>query len=345
LQSDILIYAINRKESEPGATWEEIATDIQRIYSVSIPSLSGFRSRVAEFKRNQDSLKAYYPGQGVIVPHSEQWGSGLAPLVDQTRSSGWEKYIIFSDIHAPYQNNPLILALMEIIRAVDPDCIINNGDGCDLFQISRWNKDMSRLETLQSELDTRFHILEMLYGAAPNARRRENLGNHDERTMTYISQQAPGLMSLRELTPERLLRVDDLGIELYGRNGFRIREEFLIEHGHIARSDAGASAKARLNATMISGIMGHVHRLAHYPRTGYRNLSWYEGGCLCLPEPDYQIGEANWQPGFIVAEFHTSKPLFNVELVHAVGQGFIYGGRHYGDTTADPIVNKENFVV
>jgi hypothetical protein len=77
--------------------------------------------------------------------------------------------------------------------------------------------------------------------------------------------------------------------------------------------------------------MGHTHRMAEYPKFGYRSLTWYEQGCLCSRNADYKIGETNWQPGFAVCHFSTKTENYHVELVRAVNNGYIYGGKHYGN--------------
>ena len=83
---------------------------------------------------------------------------------------------------------------------------------------------------------------------------------------------------------------------------------------------------------MISGVMGHTHRMGEARRSGYRELAWFETGCLCKLNPDYVPTEANWKQGVWVGHFSTKTSNFNVQLIPAVGRGFIYDGKHYGDT-------------
>jgi predicted phosphodiesterase len=341
LQKEILEYCLSRKgKGSDLPTWNDLAKEIFEVFNFQVNSVSGLRSRVAEYRRDRDSLARYVPGHGLIIPKSEGWGDGRAQLVEKATSRAWEIVVFISDIHAPHHNAAQFMAFIDLIHDIQPDVIVINGDTNDFFQLSRFNKSHEREDSLQEELDIGVDLRRAIRLACPNAVIRETLGNHCERILTYVQINAKALSSLRALSPEYLFGLKDLEIEHYGREGFLLRPEFVVEHGHVTRKDAGASAKTRLNDTMISGIMGHCHRLAGFHRSGYRKLSWYEQGCMCLPEADYVVGETNWQPGFAVGHFHTTKDdLFNVELVGAVNDGFIFGGKIYGNVESGVLSN------
>ena len=335
MNKEILEYCINVRETDPTPgwkppTWAEMVEVVYAKFGVAV-SESGLRARVSEYKTLKESAKQYIPNVGFVIPDAEKWGTGIAPLVEQTTSGSWETVVSLSDIHFPYHNKYLLEATIELMDDINPDVIVINGDVNDYFQLSRFNQGLERIDDLQEELDMGVSFRAALRNTFPNATIRENLGNHDERLLSYVENNARSLTSLRALKPEVLLGLNEYDIELFGRAGHRIRPEFVFEHGHIVRSDAGASAKARLTNTMISGMMGHTHRMAEYPKTGYRDLAWYEQGCLCSRDADYKIGETNWQPGFAVCEFSTKSDSYSVDLVRAVNDGYIWGGRHYGN--------------
>jgi predicted phosphodiesterase len=269
------------------------------------------------------------------IPKAEIWGDGKAPLLKPSTHASWEKVVFVSDIHVPYHDPVVIDAALELIDDYNPDRVVINGDTNDFFQLSHFNKASERLELLQAEIDTGKAIRAELRRVAPNAIFEEIMGNHEERLVTYPGFNAPALRSLSALKPSTLLGLDELEIAYHPVNGFRLREEFLVEHGVVVRKDSGASAKARLDHTLISGIMGHTHRIDSYTRSGYRNLEWFEQGCLCLLNPDYVSGGANWRQGFAIGEFSTRTKNFNVDLIRVTGRGFIYNGRHYGNTQSD----------
>ena len=335
MNKEILEYCLERKPKgltpEDGApSWKQLADEVYSKFGVSV-SVSGLRGRVSEYRSLKSRQGRYVPGTGFVIPVAEKWGEGIAPLVEPSTSEQFEVVVSLSDIHFPYHNESLLASTLLLIGDIQPHAVVLNGDINDFFQLSRFNQGLERLDELQEEIDMGVDFRRTLREIAPNAVMRENLGNHDERLLSYIENNARSLASLRALKPEALLQLEEFEITLYGRNGFRIRPEFVFEHGHVVRADAGASAKARLNNTLISGMMGHTHRMAEYPKYGYRNLTWYEQGCLCSRNAEYKIGETNWQPGFAVCHFSTRTSNFHVELVRAVNNGYIYGGKHYGN--------------
>lgn len=266
------------------------------------------------------------------IPKSEIWGVGKAPVVEPSTKAHWESVAFLSDIHVPYHDVALLDAAIEMLVDIQPDRVVINGDTNDFFGISRFNRAMERLELLQSELDMGKQVRALLRDACPNAVFEETMGNHEERLITYPGFNAPALQSLQALRPANLLGLNELEIRHWPQNGFRLREDFIVEHGVAIRKQSGATARARLEDTLISGIMGHTHRMDSYRRSGYRDLVWFEQGCLCLLNPDYVKGEANWKQGFALGLFSTRSENFNIQLVPAIGRGFIYDGKHYGNT-------------
>src|SRR5581483_7064213 len=216
------------------------------------------------------------------IPKAEIWGNGKAPVIELPKSGQWITVMGVGDIHAPYHDTVLLDAVIEIAKHIDPEVFIINGDTNDFFPISRYNKAMERMDLLQSELDQGKQIRTAFRDAIPNAQMEETLGNHEERLLTYPGFNAPALRSLDALKPSILMGLDELNIRHWPTNGFRLTEDFLVEHGSIVRSQSGATARARLDQTLISGVMGHTHRIDSYRRSGYRELAWFETGCLCM---------------------------------------------------------------
>lgn len=267
------------------------------------------------------------------IPKSEIWGNGKAPVIKLPRSKEWISVGGVNDLHVPWHDAELVDASIELFRDLQPDLFILNGDIQDFFGLSRFNKSYERLDSLQSELNQGKAIRKSYRDAMPNAQMHETLGNHEERLLTYPGFNAPALKSLDSMKPNVLMGLDEYEIKHWPRNGLRLNENFLVEHGNIVRKNAGESAKQRLSETLISGVMGHVHRLGQASRSGYTEINWYETGCLCQLNPDYVSGEANWQQGLWIGTFSTRSTNYNVQLIPAVGRGFIYNGKHYGNTS------------
>lgn len=266
------------------------------------------------------------------IPKAELWGTGKAPVIQLPKNKQWITVMGVNDIHVPWHDMVMVDAAIQLASVIDPDLFVFNGDTNDFFGISRYNRANERQDMLQTELDQGKQVRRQFREAIPNAEFHEVLGNHEERLLTYPGFNAPVLKSLDALQPKNLMGLDELEIKLWPTNGFRIQEDFLVEHGSVVRAASGASAKARLEQTLISGVMGHTHRADSHGRTGYRELQWFETGCLCMLNPDYTKNEANWKQAFWIGQFSTRTGNFNVQLIKATGHGFVFDGKHYGRT-------------
>ncbi len=225
--------------------------------------------------------------------------------------------VFLSDVHFPYQDVGLVASAINLITALQPHRVVLNGDICDLFQISRFNTGLERLDSLQDEIDEANNFRALVRFAAPNAIIDETEGNHDSRMVSFVKQNARALSSLRALEPASLFKYRELDINWHPGAGFLLRPEFLVKHGGLLRSEAGASAKAEFTAAGISGISGHTHRLSVYRKAGYVQREWAEQGGLMRLDPDYVVGIPNWHQGIVVGEFSTKSPTFMLHEVPA----------------------------
>jgi predicted phosphodiesterase len=255
---------------------------------------------------------------------AEPWGVGQAALVPTKRN---EVVVSLSDFHVPFQDVNAVNSAVRMVKALNPDRVVLNGDLSDFFQLSRFNKALERMDSLQSEVDEANHIRKRIRLAAPNAVIDEVDGNHDSRIRTYVEVNAGALSSLRSLQPRSLFKYDDLEINWHPGAGFRLRDDFIVKHGTLVRGEAGATAKAELLAAGVSGVSGHTHRLATYRRVGYSTRQWTEQGCLCRLDPDYIVGAPNWTQGCVVIEL--SRTATWVTEVPYVDGKLRFGGRGY----------------
>lgn len=276
----------------------------------------------------QSTVSKYVNRARLILPGPE-WGLGPAKLVEPAVTRGDELVVFLSDTHYPWQDNLMIRSALRIIRELRPHRVVINGDVGDYFPLSRFNKGLERLDSLQEELDETNVFRGEVRQAAPDAIIDETEGNHDSRLRTYIQIQARALTSLRNLKPENLLAWKENEINPHGDNGFLLRPQFLVKHGSIARGTANATAKGEYELAGISGTSGHIHRFETYERDGYAQREWHTSGCLCRLDPDYvKGGVPNWKQGILVGTF-TQTGKFSIERAVRYGDGLLFGGKVY----------------
>lgn len=276
------------------------------------------------------STVSKYQNRARVIPPAQEWGLGAAKLVAPATTESAETVAFIPDLHVDFHDEAMVASSVNLVRALQPHRVVLLGDVNDFFQLSRFNKGLDRLDTLQGEINLANRVRHQYRQAAPNAVMDECEGNHDSRLRTYVQFNARALYSLDALKPENLHAWKANEITPHGDNGFRLREEFLVKHGTIVRSEAGATAKAEFMAAGISGISGHTHRLAPYIKEGYVQREWWEAGCLCRLDPDYVKGSVpNWRNGMLVGQFSTKSGAFAIEPVTRFENKLMYGGRLY----------------
>ena len=206
------------------------------------------------------------------------------------------KFIVLSDIHFPYHDDKALKAVYKFLEQHPVDTIILNGDILDFYDVSSYDKDPSRINSLQKEIDMAEKFFSRLRKLSPNSKIIFVKGNHEDRLERYLKKH-PELYSLNALKLPNLLGLDKYNIE-YKDKGFKFGSLKII-HGDLIRKFSGYTARGELEKHDSSGICGHVHRLScYYYRTPERYLAWYESGCLCDLNPEY-IDEPNWQQAFL----------------------------------------------
>jgi hypothetical protein len=258
-----------------------------------------------------------------------EWGLGAAPLLEPSTTEATEIVAFFGDMHYPYQDDAMVKSCLNLIRRVKPHRIVNLGDTNDFFSISRFNKNLERLDDLQDEIDQANAFRSKLRSFAPNADIIEIPGNHCIRITNYVAENARALTSLRALDPHSLFALNENGITYAGQNGFLLRQNFLAYHGTKINKNAGATAKAEMDQYECSGISGHCHRLSEYVKNGYTRKSWTEAGGLFRKDADYIVGPGNWERGMAIGQFSTKSDAFVIELVHEFDGKLMYGGKCY----------------
>lgn len=305
-----------------------MSPDCQAIESLAAQGLTQ-RAIATKLGIAQSTVSVYLNRSRLLEP-KVRWGLGAAKLVRPATQEATELVVFLSDIHFPYQDDRMFAAACDLIRDLQPHRVVLNGDIADFFQLSRFNKGLDRLDTLQEELDQANLGRSYIRASALNAVIDETEGNHDSRLRTFVQLNARALTSLRDLKPEKLNAWAVNEINPHGDNGFLLRPNFLVKHGNIVRSEVGATSKAELLAAGISGTSGHTHRLEFYGKAGYTKREWWGSGCLCRTDPDYVPGGVpNWQNGLLVGQFSTKSDAFVIEPVFRYEDSLVFGGRQH----------------
>jgi predicted phosphodiesterase len=245
------------------------------------------------------------------------------------RADVFERSVFIPDIHAPYIDEDAFGVAVSFIKSFKPSIIFIMGDVIDFYQLSRFNKNPVRMTELQGDIDQAVAALHRIRQAAPQADIQLLRGNHEHRLTKFLWSKAAELISLRDLTVERLLDLKQLRIR-YIEQGSLMFHGFLVKHGNVVRSRSGYTATGEMEKAGISGISGHTHRLSQVYKNNYSGMTtWVEAGCLCSLNPEYAEGQVvDWQQGLAYGFFERDDNRFEIHTAPIIKGRIIYDGRN-----------------
>ena len=238
----------------------------------------------------------------------------------------WRRTILFGDTHVPFHDQSAIALVVDVVADAHPDVLIHMGDLVDCWQISDFDKDPARKETLQDDCDTAREVLRTLQKAAPNATRYLLEGNHEDRLRRAIwrmpekQRQLAQLRCFRDnVNWPRLLELSEVGwqfVQGQGQARARLLRKLLVKHGSLVRKWSGATARAEWERYGKSGLSGHTHRLGRFYHRDFNGAHvWVETGCTCLLNPEY-VEDPDWQQGLVVVSESPDGKRFVAEDVY-----------------------------
>jgi hypothetical protein len=234
--------------------------------------------------------------------------------------------ISLNDFHIPFEDPVAIELAFGFCEWIQPKVIVLH-EVHDFYSISKFDKDPSRKDDLQSEINEANSYLKNLRKRCPNSRIILLKSNHTERLKKYLWSKAPELNSLTCLKIENLFHLKELGIEY--REVFYCRG-VLFKHGNIIRQDSSYTGKAEFTKEGTSGCSGHTHRLGMYFTTKRGgSYVWVEAGCLCNLDAEYIEGTANWQQGFAMFSFGEKGKQFIPQIVPIIDKSIMFGNRKF----------------
>ena len=211
-----------------------------------------------------------------------------------------KRTLILSDLHIPFHDSKAIHAAIDFAAARNPDCILLNGDVCDFFSLSRFDKNPTE-SSIKRELELTRQFLGWLRQKFPKARIIYKLGNHDEWLDKYLLRKCPELFGLAALTLENLVTGIFKDSNLQPVHGVEFIDDqqkikaghLTIWHGHEIGKGSIAPpvnpARGLFMRTMDCGLMGHLHKGSSHEETSSKGklIATWSTGCLCGLWPRY----------------------------------------------------------
>lgn len=244
------------------------------------------------------------------------------------------RYLVVPDLQIPLHHPKAVSNLIKMAKREKFDYVLNTGDELDMTSQSRWVKG-TKLEFAETLDEERAIAQDILFELGTTDIIRSN---HTDRLYQTLLKGAPSLIGLPELTYERFMDFNNLGIRFHKR-AYEFEKGWFLAHGDEGNMSKHASITA-LNLAKKWGnsvVCGHSHRQgASRHQTGlngrYSTIWGIEAGHLMdmKNKASYlKYASADWNMGFVVLNFGNKG--HTVELVPVNHDGsFTYNRKTYG---------------
>jgi predicted phosphodiesterase len=228
---------------------------------------------------------------------------GIKQTLESLSFSGAHKWLMLSDIHAPYHDEAAIETAVATAKAEGCDGLCINGDLFDFYQGSRFIRD-PRFRSLKSEIETGKLILDYFDGEFSGPKVFK-VGNHDDRFEHYIWGNAPMLSDFDELTLPAILGLEARGWSYVASSQHYSLGRLPVFHGHeLPRglTDPVNVARGVWLRVRESAIVGHWHKPSTHIETAgitKKVTTCYSTGCMCDLRPAYATVNS-WAQGFAI---------------------------------------------
>jgi len=249
--------------------------------------------------------------------------------------------LILPDIQYPYHDKLALSKLLQVAKDIQPDTILQIGDGIDFPQVSQWNKGTAGeyADTLQEHIDGyRSGVLNPLREACPVAEITWLEGNHDLRVKEFVKRYAAPLGPLRALEMTALFGLDDPSVN-YVKGPVRIGTNTYAVHGHEAGGYCSSASAwdqkfAKRYGSDKSFVFGHthqpfiIHRAFGYEGKVSPRFTMNTGSIMDPVAASYiKDGAVSWVMSFALLR-DDGKRIYP-ELVTMVDRSFYCAGKKY----------------
>lgn len=202
-----------------------------------------------------------------------------------------ERVFVLSDVHVPYHDKEALETALEEGDKFGPTIVFLNGDICDFYQISRWERDPAK-RAFKAEIDGIKAFLAHTRARYRKARIVLKLGNHEERWWPYIWRRCPELLGIDALDFPALIGAKKNRVEVIGQQRIVMLGKLPTLHGHELPKGLATPvnpARGAFLRSMDCVLMGHQHRTSEHTEVTLmgKMITCWSTGCLSSLHPEY----------------------------------------------------------
>jgi predicted phosphodiesterase len=295
--------AVQLVKAMPTAQNRTLARRLAKEFGVTVEQARTTVRTVKGVKGSRDTAYAEVP--------SPKGAAGWKPKMPPSQAEPWIPYVvsgkrvaIMSDIHVPYHSEIAVQAAVSHLKSLKPDTLLLNGDICDFYSISRWQKN-PKMRDMKGELNAVREMLTWLRAEFKNCEIIFKVGNHEERWDHWLWNHAPEISDCEEMRLETWLHFDKHNIKMVSDRRPVMVGKLPVLHGHELPSGISSPvnmARGVYMRTAHTGLVGHGHRSSmHTEPDMFKNeVCCWSIGCLCDLSPDYaRINKWDHSCGFV----------------------------------------------
>lgn len=275
-----------------------------------------------------------------------------------SQKSGWESFYLKpnserfqtiltgSDIHDKLCDPFYRRLFVETAQRVQPQKIILAGDIFDMYEFSKYSKDVRKVNII--EAITWVHkFLEDLRKAAPNAEIIILAGNHENRLIRYLSEQAPDIMpilsDLHGFTVSSLLGLNKYEVNFISKDSLAVFNESdlkkeIAKNYYVAYECVLFHHFPYAKNWGMAGVNGHHHN--HKVEYKFNVLNgpyeWHQLGAGHIRQASYCEGE-RWSNGFCLIHVDTHTKAVQFEYLDVTHSHCVIGGKWYERTEEEKV--------
>jgi hypothetical protein len=363
------------KPYEPDVTFDDVVADIMRL-KISNPakwiseefygahgrySLTTVRSIFGDFEeaqrqsglklsRGQQAMQRAVAKHVSLDVYRDFYRKEVLPYANKyefmDKKSGRMKVgVVLSDLH-DLECDPFMLSVaIAVIKDMQPDIVLLNGDVSEQAEFGRWNCDPRNYKIKERADFKKKHIFGAIRAAAPNAQIDWVIGNHDWRILKVMADKTPHfkvlLSDVMGLSLADMFGIKDYGINLIAKEDLdfaahtkkgienELRKNYRFYYDQLGNPMYCAN-HFDMGKYGLSGTSGHVHKPRLIPfSNAFGDHTWMVTGCMAKTNAHYVEGLDQAQNGFGIFHLDTLKGGVQQELVNCGGDFIHIHGRYY----------------
>lgn len=252
--------------------------------------------------------------------------------MDNNRPPDLKIALICGCSHDPYCDNKFWLATCDFAKRLKPDVFHRNGDMFDFYQISRFDKDPERADTMAQDREVFWEHEDQMEKSLPkDCVKVASRGNHEDRVYDYLLHNPDIRLFMKNFgmtmpTWDSFLGLDKRGYIVHDTESDRCPQvmygNLMVWHG----AKFNKFAVAHNVMSMGNNACNHTHRCREWASiVGGKVMYGYEMGHMADKKlaTDYIKDIEDWCQGFGLVYFDDTTGYFDVDvvMVHEIRDG------------------------